>query len=91
MPVDITIEDVPEQLRDQLAALAASRHQSIEAFLLDEFKRMIEKPEKTKQEKIEHNRKIIQRARERLKNSNSQVTSEMIVESIRRARGVYDD
>ena len=91
MPVKITIRNVPEQLRDQLATLAASRDQSMEAFLRDEFERIALTPEKTSQEKIEHNRKIIKRARERLKNSNSRVTSEMIVESIRHARGVYDD
>ena len=91
MTVEITIHNIPEDLRDKLVALAASRDQSMEAFLRDEFERIALKPEKTKQEKIEHNRKIFKRARERLKNSNSRVTSEMIVESIRHARGVYDD
>ena len=91
MPVKITIRNVPDEIRDQLAALAASHQQSMEAFLRGELERMAQKPGKTKQEKLEHNRKIIQRARERLKNSNSSVTSEMIVESIRHARGVYDD
>ena len=91
MTVEITIHNVPEDLRDKLAKQASIRNQSMEAFLRDEFERIASVPAMTKQEKIEHNRKILKRARERLKNSDSRVTSEMIVESIRHARGVYDD
>ncbi|MCY4474343.1 MAG: hypothetical protein OXC83_02785 [Chloroflexi bacterium] len=91
MAVEITIYNVPEDLRDKLAKHASIRNQSIEDFLRGELEHIASVPAMTKQERIEHNRKIMKRARERLKNSDSRVTSEMIVESIRRGRGVYDD
>ena len=80
MTVQITIRNVPDEVRDELAARAARNRQSMQAFLLGELKRMAQKPKMT-------NNEIIQRARERLKDSNSRVTSEMIVESIRELRG----
>ena len=90
MPVDITI-NVPEDMRDKLAKLASIRNQTIEAFLRDELELMAQKPAMTKEEQIEQKNKIIQRMRDRVKNSGSKITSEMIIESIRRDRGVYDD
>ena len=91
MTVEITIHDVPEDLRDKLAKHASIRNQTMEEFLRSEFERIASVPARTKQEKLEHNRKVLKRARERVKSSGSTVTSEMIVDSIRRARGVYDD
>ena len=80
MPVQITIRNVPDEVRDELKIRAARNRQSMQQFLLSELERMAEKPNMT-------NKEIIERARERLKNSNSSVTSEMIVESIRELRG----
>ena len=80
MPVQITIRNVPDEVRDELKIRAARNRQSMQQFLLSELERMAEKPNMT-------NKEIIERARERLKDSNSSVTSEMIVESIRELRG----
>ena len=91
MAVEITIYDVPEDLRDKLAKHASIHNQSMEDFLRGELERIASTPAMTTQEQIEHNRKIIQRMRERVKSSGSKVTSESIVESLRRDRGVYDD
>ena len=44
MSEDLTIEDVPEHVRDKLAAQAAERGQSLEAFLLDELTRTVSQP-----------------------------------------------
>ena len=44
MSEDLTIEDVPEHVRDKLAAQAAERGQSLEAFLLDELTRTASQP-----------------------------------------------
>ncbi len=37
MPVQITIRDVPEEVRDALAVRSTRQHQSMQAFLRDEL------------------------------------------------------
>ncbi|MCY3896755.1 MAG: hypothetical protein OXG17_09840 [Chloroflexi bacterium] len=44
MPVDITIRGVPEAMRDELAARAASSGQSLEEFLRGELERIASRP-----------------------------------------------
>ncbi len=44
MPVQITIRNVPEEVRDELAARAALRRQSMQAFLRDELERIASRP-----------------------------------------------
>ena len=44
MPVQITIRDVPEEVRDALAVRAARQHQSMQAFLRDELERIASRP-----------------------------------------------
>ena len=44
MPVHITIRNVPEEVRDELAARAARRGQSMQAFLWSELERIASKP-----------------------------------------------
>ena len=44
MPVQITIEDVPEEFRDALAARAALMGQSLQQFLRCEFVRTASRP-----------------------------------------------
>ena len=44
MAVKITIRDVPEELRDELAARAADRRQSMQAYLLGELERIAYRP-----------------------------------------------
>ena len=40
MPVQITIRNVPEEVRDELAARAALKRQSMQAYLRSELERM---------------------------------------------------
>ena len=44
MPVQITIRDVPEEVRDELAVRAARQRQSMQAFLRDELERIASRP-----------------------------------------------
>ena len=44
MPVQITIRSVPEEVRDELAARAALRHQSMQEFLRSELSRIATRP-----------------------------------------------
>ncbi len=44
MPVEITIRGVPQAVRDELAARAAARGQSLEEFLRGELERKASRP-----------------------------------------------
>ena len=44
MPVQITIRNVPEGVRDELAALAAHKRQSMQEFLRGELERIASRP-----------------------------------------------
>ncbi len=44
MGVQITIRGVPERVRDELAARAAMRHQSMQEFLRQELERIAARP-----------------------------------------------
>ena len=44
MPVQITIRDVPEDVRNELAARAALRGKSMQEFLLGELERIASRP-----------------------------------------------
>lgn len=44
MPVQITIRRVPEKVRDELAARAAARRQSMQEFLRQELERIASRP-----------------------------------------------
>ncbi len=44
MPVQITIEDVPEDVHDALAVRAARQRQSMQAFLREELERIASRP-----------------------------------------------
>jgi plasmid stability protein len=44
MPVQITIRDVPEEVRDELAARAARARQSMQEFLRGELERLAARP-----------------------------------------------
>ena len=44
MAVQITIKGVPEQVRNELAARAAMRHQSMQEFLRQELERIAARP-----------------------------------------------
>ena len=44
MPVQITIRNVPEEVRDQLAIRAALKRQSMQEFLRNELERIASRP-----------------------------------------------
>ena len=44
MPVQITVRNVPEEVRDRLAEHAAARRQSMQGFLLSELERVAAYP-----------------------------------------------
>ena len=44
MPVHITVRDVPEAVRDALAARAARADKSMQAYLRDELERLASRP-----------------------------------------------
>jgi hypothetical protein len=44
MPIQITIRNVPEEVRDELAARAALQHKSMQEYLRAELERLASKP-----------------------------------------------
>lgn len=44
MPIQITIRNVPEEVRDELAVRAAQQRQSMQEFLLGELERIASRP-----------------------------------------------
>jgi hypothetical protein len=44
MPIQITIRDVPENVRDELAARAALQRKSMQEYLLGELERLAARP-----------------------------------------------
>lgn len=44
MPVQITIRNVPEEVRDELAARAALKRQSMQKYLLEHLERIAARP-----------------------------------------------
>jgi plasmid stability protein len=78
MAVQITIRDVPEKVRDELAARAALQGKSMQEYLRAELVRMAGKPSvKT----------WLERVRKRKRASQSRVSTEAIVKAIREDRG----
>ena len=46
MPVQITVRNVPEEVRDRLAERAAAKRQSMQQYLLSEFEQLAAHPSK---------------------------------------------
>ena len=70
MAVQITIGGVPEEVRDELAARAALKRQSMQAYLLGELERIVSKPS------VEM---LMEETRARLASSKTRVTAEDIL------------
>lgn len=70
MAVQITIGGVPEEVRDELAARAALKRQSMQAYLLGELERIVSKPS------VET---LMEETRARLASSKTRVTAEDIL------------
>lgn len=79
MPVQITIRNVPDEVRDELKIRAAHNRQSMQAYLLAELERLATRPASTNQE-------ILQRARERLERTRTTLSAETIVNAIKEGR-----
>lgn len=61
MPIQITIRDVPERVRDELAARAASQGQSMQEFLRAELERIASRPSvKTWMEQVRRRKRATQ-------------------------------
>ena len=73
MSVQITIRGVPEEVRDELKARAASRGQSMQEYLRGELERMVAKPT------IEE---WIKAVRARKQAMNNRVTTESILRAL---------
>ena len=77
MGVQITIRNVPEEVRDELASRAALKRQSMQEFLREELERMASVPSREV---------VLARARRRVEASNSGVTSADIVRMLEEDR-----
>ena len=72
MPVQITIRNVPEEVRDELAARAALKRQSMQEYLRSELERLASLPSLDT---------VLQEARRRKEASDSNVTTAQILEA----------
>ena len=78
MAVHITVPDVPEAVRDELAARAALANQSMQAYLRDELQRLASRPS------IE---RWLEQVRERLDMSRTRMPAEDILRHLDAVRG----
>ena len=74
MTVQITIRNVPEEVRDELKIRAARNRQSMQKFLLNELERITVRPSREE---------VLERVRARVAASNTSVGSGTIVGMIR--------
>ena len=72
MAVQITIRNVPEEVRDELAARAALKRQSMQEYLRSELERLAGRPS------IES---VLEDVRRRVEASDSNVTTAQILEA----------
>lgn len=78
MAVRITVRDIPEKVRDQLAIHAASQGKSMQEYLRAELERLAARPTMDV---------WLKKVRQRKRKSKSRVTTRMIVNMIREDRG----
>lgn len=72
MPVQITIRNVPEEVRDELAARAALKRQSMQEYLLSELERLAGLPS------VET---VLDEVRRRVEASGTSIPSSVILEA----------
>ena len=75
--VSITIRDVPQETRDELAARAASSGRSLQEYLRDELIGLASQPDMTD---------LMARVRERVERTGSRLPAEVILEDLRADR-----
>ena len=76
--VAVTVRNVPESVRDELAARAARAGQSLQEFLLGQLTELAARPSAAD---------VLARSRERLTVTGSAVTPDDIVAAVREERG----
>jgi len=74
----ITIRHVPESVRDELAARAARKGQSLQEYLLAELQRIVELPDPDE---------YWARIRSRAEASGTELTADEILDAVREVRG----
>ena len=79
MTVQITIEDIPEDIRDELEARAARRGQSMEEFILCELERIASLPN-VEPSRLS-NKEWMERVRSRVEESGVQVPASVILDA----------
>jgi len=72
MGVQITIRNVPEEVRDELASRAALKRQSMQAYLREALERMASRPSRET---------VLAEARRRVEASGTVITGDMILEA----------
>ena len=72
MPVQITIRNVPEEVRDELAARAALKRQSMQEYLRSELERMVSRPSINT---------VLEEARRRVEAAGTVITTAEIIEA----------
>lgn len=72
MPVQITIRNVPEEVRDELAARAALKRQSMQEYLLSELERLAGQPSMDT---------VLEEVRRRVEASGTSIPTSVIVEA----------
>ena len=72
MTVKITIRNVPDELRDELALRAARNRQSMQEYLLSELERMASRPS---------NEELRERIRRRVEASGTRISAAEILEA----------
>ena len=77
MGVQITIRNVPEEVRDELASRAALKRQSMQEYLREALERMASVPSREV---------VLERARRRVEASDSRITSADIVRMLEEDR-----
>lgn len=77
MGVQITIRNVPEEVRDELASRAALKRQSMQEYLREALERIASVPSREV---------VLERARRRVEASDSRVTSAEIVRMLEEDR-----
>lgn len=78
MAVHTTVPDVPEAVRDELAARAALANQSMQAYLRDELQRLASRPSIDR---------WLEQVRERLATSRTRMPAEDILRHLDAVRG----
>lgn len=80
--VSITVRNVPQDVRDELAARAALEGKSLQIYLHEELTQMVEHPSQ---------RQLLERIRRRRPSAKAKLTAEDVVQFVHEARRERDE